>query len=247
MGDGQKLLLSIHDVSPRFESAIDQLADQLAAHAGWPGFALLVVPDHWGEAPLRAGTPFAAKLRRFREAGAEIFVHGWFHRDTTPHRSAARRFKARHLTASEGEFLGLDAGEAERRMRDGRALIEDITGAPATGFIAPAWLYGGGAMTALRACDFAIAEDHFRIWSPRDGRRLATGPVVTWASRSRRRIASSLAVAAVARHALPTQRVVRVAVHPGDVRVPALRRSIDRTVARLVRTHRPARYAELLS
>ena len=37
-------------------------------------------------------------------------------------------FKAKHMTASEGEFLGLTRAEAARRMADGRKLIEDIIG-----------------------------------------------------------------------------------------------------------------------
>jgi hypothetical protein len=40
--------------------------------------------------------------------------------------------------------------------------------------------------------------------------------------------------------------VVRVAVHPGDAGVPALLKSIDHTVAALVREREPARYADLL-
>ena len=74
---------------------------------------------------------------------------------------------------------------------------------------------------------------------------VARGPVITWASRSRSRIASSLAVAALARRGLGRQRIVRVAVHPGDTTVPALLDSIDATVARFARSHRPARYDEL--
>ena len=69
------------------------------------------------------------------------------------------------------------------------------------------------------------------------------------AARGRRspgRIRSSLGFAALARHTLPVLRDLRVAVHPGDVTVPALLTSIDATLARFARTHRPSRYAELL-
>ena len=74
---------------------------------------------------------------------------------------------------------------------------------------------------------------------------LARGPVVTWASRSAMRMASSLAVAAAARRLLGGQRVVRVAVHPGDTRAPAILSSIDATLAALGRNRRPGRYADL--
>ena len=79
------LLASIHDVGPRAEGAVDQLADLLAELLGGMNFAMLVVPDHWGEAPLAANPAYQAKLRRWAEQGVEMFVHGWFHKDLAPH------------------------------------------------------------------------------------------------------------------------------------------------------------------
>jgi len=243
----KRLLASIHDVGPRFADAVDRLAERLTRHLGGPRFAMLVVPDHWGEAPIADDTAFHRRLRDWHASGIEIFVHGWFHRDTSRHDGALAGFKARHMTAGEGEFLGLDQPEALRRMTAGKTMIEDIVGAPVAGFIAPAWLYGDGAHAALGPAGFALAEDHMRVWSPADGRTLARGPVVTWASRSRSRIASSLLFAAFARHILAPMEVVRVAVHPGDIRVPALLASIDRTLKRLMRGRRAGSYGELLA
>ena len=242
----RRLLASIHDVSPRFQDAVDRLADRLAGHLGGPRFAMLVVPDHWGEAPIEGDRAFHARLRDWHAAGVEMFVHGWFHRDEARHPGGVAAFKARHMTAGEGEFLGLDHGAALQRMRDGKALIEDILGAPTTGFVAPAWLYGDGAMAALADAGFPIAEDHMRVWSPATGRTLARGPVITWASRSRARIASSLFFAGIARHALRPMKTVRIAVHPGDVSVPSLLDSIDATVSRLSAGRMPGRYQDLL-
>ncbi|MHA6719911.1 DUF2334 domain-containing protein [Sphingomonas sp. RS6] len=241
------LLASIHDVGPRSEGAVDRLAELFARHMPVPRYAMLVVPDHWGEAPLVPGSPFATRLRAWADSGIEMFLHGWFHKDTTPHGSAGARFKARHMTAGEGEFLGLDYATARDRMERGRALIEDVIGRPVAGFIAPAWLYGEGARAAARDCGFALAEDHFRVWSPRqDDAVLARGPVITWASRSKGRIASSLAVAALARALMPRRRGMRLAVHPGDITVPALLESIDRTLGALSRGGQFGRYADLL-
>ena len=194
---------------------------------------------------MTAGGPFAARLRGWAGAGVEMFVHGWTHRDETAHPGRWARWKATRMTAGEGEFLGLGEADARARMSQGRALIEDITGRRVAGFIAPAWLYGEGALRAAAAEDFAVLEDHRRVWRPRDGATLARGPVVTWASRSPARAASSLAFAAVARRVLPVQPTVRIAVHPGDTSRPDLMASIDGTVRSVARTHRPARYADL--
>lgn len=246
-GSYRRLLVSIHDVAPCFETQVDRLADRIEAHVGPARFAMLVVPDHWARAPLSAAPAFQARLRRWAEAGVEMFVHGWYHRDDSTH-SGAAGLKARHMTAGEGEFLGLSYDEALSRMGDGKALVEDIIGMPAAGFIAPAWLYGPGAMAALAECGFALAEDHFRVWRPgHEDTPLTRGPVITWASRSTMRTASSLLVAGLARHGLQGQRTVRVAVHPGDVTKPSIERSIDATLAAFTRRRKAARYRDLLS
>lgn len=243
---GKLLLASIHDVGPRFESEVDRLVDLLGGVLGEARFAMLVVPDHWGLAPLGEAPAFRARLRRWAEQGVEMFVHGWFHKDMSDHAGLAS-FKARHMTAGEGEFLGLTRDEAARRMADGRALIEDAIGRATAGFIAPAWLYGPGALAALGDCGFPLAEDHLKVWDPRSGAVLARGPVVTWASRSRPRQLSSLAVAALARGTFHGLEVARIAVHPGDTGVPALLDSIARTCASFARRRPAARYGDLLA
>lgn len=239
------LLASVHDVGPLFESEVDQLFDRISRSLGSARMAMLVVPNHWGKAPLSAAPAFQNRLRGWAEAGVEMFVHGWFHKDTTRH-SGLAAWKGAHMTAGEGEFLGLDAATAAQRISDGRALIEDIIGRPAAGFVAPAWLYGKGAHAALATSGLPIAEDHLRVWHPASGKVLARGPVVTWATRSRARTASSLAFAALARQALKPFPVVRIAVHPGDVHSTPVLQSIDRTLATLSRERTPASYAQLL-
>lgn len=242
--DAKRLLASIHDVGPGFAGPIDQLAALLEKRLDGPLFAMLVVPDHWGEHPLRGNAAFAARLQQWADSGVEMFVHGWFHRDSARHRGATS-LKARYMTASEGEFLGLDRAEAARRMADGRKLIEDIIGRETAGFIAPAWLYGPGAEAALAESGFALAEDHMRVWRPRTGEIVARGPVITWASRSPWRTASSIGFAALARHSLHPLRTVRLAVHPGDVTKPELLASIDTTLAAFTARRPAGRYADL--
>lgn len=240
------LLASIHDVGPKFEDQVDRLADRLALLLGGPRFAMLVVPDHWDEAPLSRAPAYERKLRAWSDAGVEIFLHGWRHRDDSVHAHGVARFRARHMTAGEGEFLGLEREEALRRMRAGRTIVENAIGRPVAGFIAPAWLYGEGARAALLEEDFALAEDHMRVWRPSDGRILARGPVITWASRSKSRIASSLAFARMASATLGALPTVRIAVHPGDTSVPSLLKSIDKTVVRFARNRTVGRYGDLL-
>jgi hypothetical protein len=238
------LLTSIHDVSPKFEGEVERLLDLLRPYTG-NRVALLVVPNHWGTAPIVAGSPFATRLRGWADAGLEIFLHGFFHRDDARHQRLSDKLRAGFMTASEGEFLGLSKVDASTRLAEGRALIEEVIGRAIDGFVAPAWLYGEGALEALSDAGIGIAEDHMRVWSPATGAQLARGPVITWASRTRLRLASSLAAAAALRHA--PLKVLRVGVHPPDIRHNALVRSIEATLRTASRSRRAGRYSDLLS
>ena len=235
------LLVSIHDVSPRFERQIDTLAERLSRHLGHNRFAMLVVPDFWGEAPLLGNPNFARRLRLWADQGIEMFLHGWQHRDPRP-----VGFAARHLTAGEGEFSAIDEASAAQLLRSGRAVLEDITGRRLAGFVAPAWLYSRGARAAIATEGFALAEDHLSVWQPASGRIVARSPVITWASRSRTRRAASLLAAAVLSRTLQWQSVVRLAVHPGDADSPELLASIDASLSRLRHRHAPGRYVDLI-
>jgi predicted deacetylase len=241
---GRLLLTSIHDVSPRFESEVDRLLSLLAPHVG-QRLAMLVVPNHWGDSPIIPGSPFASRLRRLADQGVEMFLHGFTHRDDSRHDDPAARVRARFMTAGEGEFLGLSKAEAASRIADGRALVEDVIGRPVAGFIAPAWLYGAGALEALADERVALAEDHLRVWSPATGKELARGPVITWASRTRFRLASSLFAAAALRR-MPL-RALRIGVHPPDCHHQALVKSIDKTFAIAAANRTAARYSDLLA
>lgn len=244
MSASQRLLLaSIHDVSPRFEGEVDRLLELLRPYVG-NRLAMLVVPNHWGSAKIVPGSPFATRLRRWADDGIEMFLHGFFHRDESAHAGTANRIRARFMTASEGEFLGLSRNEASARIEAGRTLIEQVIGRPIDGFVAPAWLYGNGALEALQEQEIRIAEDHLRVWSPSSQRQLARGPVITWASRTRMRLVSSLLAASLLRRA--RLQVLRIGVHPPDGNHPTLVRSIEKTFQTATATHRVARYVDLL-
>jgi predicted deacetylase len=241
----KRLILSIHDVSPAHEDRIDRLIALLERRAGPARYAMLVVPDFHGGWPLPRFPAFQRRLRGWAEAGVEMFLHGWSHRDDTVHAGAKDRWKATMMTAGEGEFLGLGEAEARRRLRDGCALLEDVVGVPLAGFVAPAWHYGAGAMAAIAAEGFALAEDHMKVWRPADGAVLARGPVITYASRTPMRLASSLVVSRAATLALGPMRDLRLAVHPADADSPPLIAEIDRALGVHLRRRVPARYADL--
>lgn len=236
------LLASIHDVSPRFEREIDQLSGELEGLVG-TRYSMLVVPNHWGSSPIVPGSPFATRIRSWADAGVEMILHGYYHRDDVAHRGMDR-IKAKHLTASEGEFLGLDRCSAKRRIVDGSALLEDITGRPVRGFVAPAWLYGKQVLPAIAEAGIEFIEDHFRIWCPATQETLARGPAITWATRTRLRLATSLAAAAVLGRIAP-QPVLRIALHPSDCSSQRTLTSIRATLDRAARLRLASSYSEI--
>lgn len=243
----RRLLASIHDVTPVHAGKLDQLVRLVESCIGAGNFALLAVPDFHGEGLIDSDRAFATRLRKWSDSGCEVFLHGYFHRDSVSHHGRIAKFKARHLTASEGEFLGLDYATATRLMVDGRKRVEDVIGRGVSGFVAPAWLYSKEALQAIAEQGFTLAEDHFKVWHPVGGKVLARGPVITYASRSPLRLLSSLAWSRIASVALKLTATVRLGVHPHDVDAPELVLEIERALNQLKRTHRPSHYRDLLA
>jgi uncharacterized protein len=241
----KRLLASIHDVTPYHADRLDRLVPLVERIVGPGRYALLVVPNFHRSGLLRDNLAFANRLRSWADAGCEIFLHGFSHLDESQHISRAAQIKAQRLTAGEGEFLGLDYDDATSRLQDGRSMLEDMIGRPVAGFIAPAWLYGSDSLKALADQGFTLAEDHFRVWDPQTDVVLARGTVITYASRSLPRLASSILWSRIATIALTKAQTVRFAVHPHDVESPRLMREIERALSVLAKTHLPSAYADL--
>ncbi len=241
----KKLLFSVHDVSPRHFDRLRRI-DKFLDDVGLANrYAMLVVPDFWKKWPIEGFPEFQSWLRTKADAGVEIILHGFNHLDDTRHASLGDRFKASFLTAREGEFLGLSREEATSRLIHGRRVLEAATGREITSFIAPAWLYGEAAKTALHDLGFTIAEDHWRVWSPMTNHVLLRSPVISYASRSKARVASSIAWSRIATTALKPLDTVRVALHPHDLDVDSLVVELTRVMSEFLGCREPIRYRDL--
>ena len=162
------LLASIHDVSPRFEGEVDRLAICCSHMSAPRRDARCARP--LGRCADLAGSASPPDCGHWADAGVEMFLHGWFHHDDG-HEGRRAVSRHSHMTAGEGEFLGLSDAEAlERSIRAGRKPCSRTSSAgPIAGFIAPAWLYGPARRAALADCAIPLAEDHWRVWSPATG------------------------------------------------------------------------------
>ena len=216
-----KLHVSMHDVTPRFAGEMHE-AIELAATFGLKP-ALLVVPDHHDACRLEEHPAFVAELRALARAGHEIYLHGLTHRAAPGAASASRYFRQTVVSAGEAEFASIDRTEGARRLGAGLARLRALD-LPVHGFVAPAWSFQPWLLPLLAAYNVQYTEDHFHVYDPVRGQRRRS-LVLNFASRSWSRVASTTFFCRAARP-LAALAPTRVALHPGDFRVPLLRREV---------------------
>lgn len=241
------LCVSIHDVAPATWDECKRLAQALR-EVGELALTWLVVPAYH-----RAGGEPAwmeAGLERALAQGDELALHGFTHLDTAPRGPGLSERFLRGSYSHEGEFAALPADEAARRIQRGLDWFAE-RGWPVHGFVPPAWLMGEGAWQALRAFDFDYTTTFMRFHLLGAGAATATGtgraaiagettvlsPSLVYAARNRAgRLASPLLADALAL-VLARRPLIRLSLHPPDVRHPRLLRHAQATVERLLATH----------
>ena len=237
------LLVSIHDVTPAFTPAVEQLWTMCVRHSVTP--ALLVVPDWHGEWPLDRHPGFVEWLRECARRGAEIVLHGERHDELGLPRATGDALRAWGRTAREGEFLTLEETAARERIDRGLVRLKEL-GLAAVGFVPPAWLAREGCHRAVAAAGLAFSEDETSIRFHPGGWRLRS-PVVRWSSRSSFRARGSVAVARGRWMLQRRARFPRLALHPQDISNPTIARSLEPSLERWLSRHEAAGYADVLS
>jgi predicted deacetylase len=234
------LLVSIHDVAPPNLAAVQRLW-KLCRDAGVVP-ALLVVPDWHGTAPIERDAAFLSWLRGAASEGAEIILHGERHDEAGRSRALSDEIRAAGRTAREGECLTLDAAELEALVARGLARLRAL-GFDAQGFVPPAWLMRADARRGIYAAGARLTEDETAIYFA-TGDRIAA-PALRWSARTPFRARASVLVAEGRWRLRRHTRVMRIALHPGDLHHAAVARSVVREVTRwtAVRDARP--YAAL--
>lgn len=230
------LLVTIHDVAPRSLAEVQALRRALL---GW-GVAratLLVVPHFHRELRLCDHSPTVAWLRSCAERGDELALHGYYHQQAGAPLGLRDRVRARLWTAGEGECLRPHDDLAGLLVR-GRDELTRCLGLVPGGFVAPAWLEPRGFDGLLSRLGFAWHETSMYVEALAGPGGRVRAPVIGFATRTALREAASLVWArALLARMLPRDAparapLVRVALHPGDLRSARVMAALEQVLRR---------------
>jgi hypothetical protein len=125
----RRFLVCIHDATPAYAPETQVMIRDLASILG-RRLSFGVVPNWYGQWPLTAHFDYC---RLVREGAEELLLHGYFHQ-------RQRGWGLTSLIAERSdEMTGLDPEETRRTLERGQRVFTEVFGAPARGFLAPAW------------------------------------------------------------------------------------------------------------
>ncbi len=224
-------MLVLHDVAPEtwpdyrhFVEAVDSL--------GQIPISWLVVPDFHRRNPLDAHPDFRRMLDARLARGDELILHGCYHADEAPTPRTPRDWFMRRVFTHEGEFYPLDREESAQRLEQGVQLFERNHW-PLHGFVAPAWLLGPGARQALADTNLTYTSDPGHFYLLPDYQSIEA-PGLVWSARSawRRGMSRLVSEKLLARHKRAP--VLRLGLHPVDMRHDYSRRYWLNLLSRLL-------------
>lgn len=209
------LCLVLHDVAPHTWADYQPLLDAVD-DLGHVPTTLLVVPDFHHRQPLSAHPDFRRQLEQRLARGDELVLHGYYHCDDQPAARTVRAWWMRRVYTAEGEFYALDQAQAQRRLEAGSELFQRF-GWPLAGFVAPAWLMSEGTRRALRQTGLRYTSDAQQLYRLPDFNPIAA-PGLVWSARSPWRRGLSWLASEGAVRLYQQAPVLRLGVHPVDMR-----------------------------
>lgn len=236
-------ILSLHDVAPHSWPLYQSFLQELQ-RPGSLTSTLLVVPDFHRADAAEHSPAFCRAMAERQAAGDELVLHGWSHSDDGPAPSGPGQWIRRRILTHEGEFSALDEAAAYARVRDGLALCRRQDWR-VSGFVPPGWLSNEASRRTIRYAGFDYRTDAGALYRLADGERLPL-PTVVMSSRSswRRRVFERLNQARLRR--FQQQPVIRLALHPVDLRYPESRGFWRRTIDALSEQRRCVSKAQWL-
>jgi predicted deacetylase len=209
------VLLVLHDVAPStwvdyqpFVAAVDAL--------GQVPMTWLVVPDFHRHNALNAHPAFRRLLDERVDRGDELALHGYFHDDQEPGPTTPHDWFMRRVYTHEGEFYRLSRESALARLRAGIDVFQRYDW-PLHGFVAPAWLMSDGTRQALRELPLSYTSDPQHLYRLPEFTAI-NAPGLVWSARSAWRRGLSKLVCEQREQRWCQAPVVRLGLHPVDMR-----------------------------
>ena len=244
-GANRHLVISIHDVSPLTREATGRILDELG-EIGVRQVSLLVIPDHHCKGHILDDPAFCSWLKGQETAGHEVAIHGYHHRrDQRAGETFLQKLTTRYYTAGEGEFFDMAGADALRIISQARQEFRKI-GLDPQGFVAPAWLLSDGADRALQRLGLAYTTRIGGVFDYTTGVHHASQSLV-WSTRSWVRRVLSRAWNAHLFRRLQEYPLLRIGIHPPDVRHRAIWEQIKAFTARALEDRAPVTYAGYLN
>ena len=228
-------IVSLHDVSPASWPLYRDFMGWLDRQGGIRS-SLLVVPDFHRRAPVRRDAAFCRALDERQKCGDELVLHGYSHSDDAPPPRLPGDILRRRILTHEGEFAALDWEESTRRIQAGLSLCRQF-GWHVEGFVPPGWMSNPHSLRAIGEAGFRYRTDIHALYALSEGLCFEM-PTLVMSSRSawRRRL-----FAALNRRRLMRYRdaaMIRLALHPVDLRHDLSKRFWTSTIEQLQDTHR---------
>lgn len=213
--DNPAVLLVLHDVAPSTWADYQPFIEAVDALGNVP-MTWLVVPDFHRHNALDDHPVFCRRLDARVARGDELALHGYFHDDQEPGPTTPRDWFMRRVYTHEGEFYGLSRETALARLRAGIDVFQRYDW-PLHGFVAPAWLMSDGTRQALRELPLSYTSDPQHLYRLPDFTAI-DAPGLVWSARSAWRRGLSKIVSEQRQQHWRQAPVIRLGLHPVDMR-----------------------------
>lgn len=209
------LLVVLHDVAPPTWADYQPFVEAVDALGSVP-MTWLVVPDFHKHNDLDDNPAFRRLLTRRVARGDELALHGYFHCDESPTPTTPRDWFMRRIYTHEGEFYDLSREAALARLHAGIDVFDRYRW-PLQGFVAPAWLMSEGTREALRELPLSYTSDPQHLYRLPDFTAI-DAPGLVWSARSAWRRGVSKLVNDQREQRWRHAPVIRLGLHPVDMR-----------------------------
>ncbi|MGB3125130.1 MAG: polysaccharide deacetylase family protein [Pseudomonas sp.] len=217
----RSVVLVLHDVAPHTWADYRPFVEAVDALGNVP-ITWLVVPDFHHHDDLAAQGDFRRLLDSRVAKGDELTLHGYYHCDDQPAPRTPTEWFMRRVYTHEGEFYSLSHADALDRIRAGIEVFHRNDW-PLHGFVAPAWLMSAGTRQALRQLPLTYTSDPHHLYRLPDFTPV-DAPGLVWSARSAWRRRVSKCISERREQRWQTTPVIRLGLHPVDMRHALSRR-----------------------